>query len=274
MNELINVSGNGNNTISTLEIAEMMEMNHYKVLEKLEGTKDKKTKGIIPILNAHDFVVVDYFIKTSYIDGKGEERPCYDVTRLGCDFLANKFTGEKGILFTAKYVKRFAEMEEIILSDEHLKSKLLLSIYDGGQNAILASKQLSELEVNEATAPLIAENKELKPKAEFHDAIQVSETSVSFGDFSATLQNNKELKSSKLGRNTVMEWCRDQGYLCSSYDLKNKPSQQMLSGGYMEYKENTNERNGRIFITYKPLLTGKGQIWLTKKLIDYYEEAA
>ena len=89
-------------------------MKHYKVLEKLDGTKDRKTKGIIEILNAHDFVVVDYFIKSSYVDAKGEDRPCYLVTKLGCDFLANKFTGEKGILFTAKYVKRFDEMERTI----------------------------------------------------------------------------------------------------------------------------------------------------------------
>jgi len=46
------------NTITTLEIAEMLGTKHYKVLEKLEGTKDGKTKGIIDILNAHDFVVV------------------------------------------------------------------------------------------------------------------------------------------------------------------------------------------------------------------------
>lgn len=272
MNELINVSGNDNNTISTLEIAEMTEISHAKLIRKLEG--DSTHIGIIPILTKAQLGSSEYFIESVYKDGSGKENKCYEVTRLGCDFLANKFTGEKGILFTAKYVKRFAEMEKIIFSNEQLKSKLLLSIYDGGQSAVLASKQLSELEVKEATALLIAENKELKPKAEFHDAIKVSETSVSFGDFSATLQNNKELKSSKLGRNTIMEWCREQGYLCSSYDLKNKPSQQMLSGGYMEYEENTNERNGRIFITYKPLLTGKGQIWLTKKLIEYYREVA
>lgn len=36
------------------------------------------------------------------------------MTKLGCDFLANKFTGEKGILFTARYVKRFHEMEEAL----------------------------------------------------------------------------------------------------------------------------------------------------------------
>ena len=108
------------NTITTIEIAEMLGMKHYKVLEKLEGTKDRKTKGIIDILNAHDFVVDDYFIKSSYIDAKGETRPCYLVTKLGCDFLANKFTGEKGILFTAKYVKRFDEMEQTIKNPYNL----------------------------------------------------------------------------------------------------------------------------------------------------------
>ena len=113
MNEL-KINGTMNQTITTLEIADMLEMKHYKILEKLEGTKDGKTKGIIEILNAHDFVAVDYFIKSSYKDSKSEIRPCYLVTKLGCDFLANKFTGEKGIIFTAKYVKRFDEMEQQI----------------------------------------------------------------------------------------------------------------------------------------------------------------
>lgn len=56
--------------------------------------------------------VTDYFIKSTYRTEQNKEMPCYQVTRLGCDFLANKFTGEKGVLFTARYVKRFHEMEE------------------------------------------------------------------------------------------------------------------------------------------------------------------
>ena len=96
-------------TITTLEVAEMMETDHWKLLRKLEG--DKKSAGIIKILNDNNFVVADYFIKSAYVDVKGKERPCYEVTRLGCDFLANKSTGEKGVLFTARYVKRFYELE-------------------------------------------------------------------------------------------------------------------------------------------------------------------
>lgn len=96
-------------TITTLEIAEMMEVEHADILKKLEGRKDRK--GYIQILNEGQMSVVDFFSRSSYVDAKGEERPCYDVTRLGCDFLANKATGEKGVLFTARYVKRFNEME-------------------------------------------------------------------------------------------------------------------------------------------------------------------
>lgn len=99
-------------TITTLEVAEMMETEHWKLLRKLDG--DKKSDGIIKILTDNNFVVSDYFIPSSYKDASGKENKCYQVTKLGCDFLANKSTGEKGILFTARYVKRFYEMEHQI----------------------------------------------------------------------------------------------------------------------------------------------------------------
>ena len=38
----------------------MLKMKHYKVLEKLDDTKDRKTKGIIDVLTDHNFVVSDY----------------------------------------------------------------------------------------------------------------------------------------------------------------------------------------------------------------------
>lgn len=42
--------------------------------------------------------------------------------------------------------------------------------------------------------------------------------------------------------------------------------------GYMEYEENPYDQNGRKYVTYKPLLTGRGQIWLTKKLTEYLND--
>lgn len=99
----------GKATITTLEIAEMMEVEHKRLLRKLDGDKDRK--GYVQILAETQMGLSDFFIPSTYQDASGKENKCYEVTRLGCDFLANKFTGEKGVLFTARYVKRFYDME-------------------------------------------------------------------------------------------------------------------------------------------------------------------
>lgn len=99
-------------TITTLEVAEMMEVEHKRLLRKLEG--DKERKGYIQILTEAQMGLSDFFIPSSYKDASGKENKCYEVTRMGCDFLANKSTGEKGVIFTARYVKRFQEMENRI----------------------------------------------------------------------------------------------------------------------------------------------------------------
>lgn len=61
-----------------------------------------------------------------------------------------------------KFIDEYFAMREIINSNEMLKAKLVLAIYNGGQEGIEASKKLAELEVKEATAPLIEKNEELK----------------------------------------------------------------------------------------------------------------
>ena len=109
-----------NFTITTLEIAEMMEVPHYEILKKLEGTTksngDVKQVGIIPTLAKGKIPVSDYFIESIYMDGSGKKNKCYDCTKMGCELLANKFTGEKGIIFSAKYVERFNKMEAVLRS--------------------------------------------------------------------------------------------------------------------------------------------------------------
>lgn len=99
-------------TIPSYEVAEMMDKQHKEVLRMIQGSHDRR--GIIEVLNEHQMVPVDYFIESTYIDSKGEERVCYECTKLGCDMLANKMTGDKGIIFTAKYVKAFSDMQKAI----------------------------------------------------------------------------------------------------------------------------------------------------------------
>ena len=108
MNEVIAVR----NTLTSLEVAEMMEIEHAKLIRKLEG--DKKHVGIIPVLTEAQLGVSEYFNVSTYKDNSGKENKCYDITKKGCEMIAHKMTGEKGILFTAKYIERFHAMEDYI----------------------------------------------------------------------------------------------------------------------------------------------------------------
>lgn len=106
--------------ITTVEIAEAIGVTHKNILQKLEGTdrlcKGKRvhTDGIIEVLARLNFQPSDFFIQSSYCDSSGKENKCYQCTRKGCEFLAHKFSGEKGILFTAMYINRFHDMENRI----------------------------------------------------------------------------------------------------------------------------------------------------------------
>lgn len=80
----------------------MMEMSHKTILRKIDGSKDRAEYA--EILTKNQIALSDFFTLSSYKDPSGKENKCYLVTKLGCDFLANKFTGEKGILFTALLV--------------------------------------------------------------------------------------------------------------------------------------------------------------------------
>lgn len=65
-------------TISSREVAEMMERPHWKVLNMIEGKAGEV--GISKVLANNDFVVSEYFIESSYVDKKGETRKCYECT--------------------------------------------------------------------------------------------------------------------------------------------------------------------------------------------------
>ena len=108
---LKNNEGQAVQTIPSYEVAEMMEVEHAKVLRMIEG--DKTHIGIIPTLRKAQLGVSEYFIESTYkVENNNKIYKCYECTKLGCDLLANKITGEKGILFTARYVKKFNEMIE------------------------------------------------------------------------------------------------------------------------------------------------------------------
>lgn len=93
-------------TLTSLEVAEMIGKEHKNLLRDIDRYCNQ--------LNKLKIELVDFFQESTYIDGKGEERPCYKITKKGCEFVAHKLTGIKGTEFTAKYINRFHDMEEIL----------------------------------------------------------------------------------------------------------------------------------------------------------------
>ena len=131
-------------TISSIEVAEMLGKEHKELLKEIEGRKDGKNVGIIPVLERGNFHLSDYFIESSYQAGNRTYK-CYEVTKQGCEILGNKQQGEKGILFTAKYVERFNEMEQTILA-ANLSPELQMfnSIFQSVAKQELAMKEMSQ----------------------------------------------------------------------------------------------------------------------------------
>lgn len=77
---------------------------------KIEVVKDNKRKNA---RISDEFIDLDEFWKEStYINQQNREMPCYNITKKGCEFIAHKCTGKKGVVFTARYINRFHELEE------------------------------------------------------------------------------------------------------------------------------------------------------------------
>ena len=106
MKDLTIIKQNGGSYIDSREAADLIGKRHDHLLRDIAGYLNYLNNSNHPKIGG-----VDFFINSSYTDGKGEIRPCYLLSKMGCEMVANKLTGEKGVLFTAAYVKRFNEME-------------------------------------------------------------------------------------------------------------------------------------------------------------------
>ena len=96
--------------ITSMEVAQMVGKKHSELLKDIRRYVGQLDEGKIP--------VVDFFTESTYADSKGETRPCYLVTKKGCEFIAHKLTGQKGTEFTARYINRFHEMEKDLMNPQ------------------------------------------------------------------------------------------------------------------------------------------------------------
>lgn len=139
-NELINTSAI--ETIDSREVAEMVGIQHKDLLNKVRNYQQ--------ILESAKLRPQDFFIPSTYkVENNNKTYECYLLTKKGCEMVANKLTGEKGVIFTAKYVNRFAEMEQKIKLPKTDREILFLSVKvqeETAQRVDVLEEKVSDLE--------------------------------------------------------------------------------------------------------------------------------
>lgn len=177
MNELTVISQNGKLLVDSREVAEMVDKRHDHLLRDIKGYIDILEKATEPKIGVSDF-----FIASAYKDVRGRALPHYLLTRKGCDMVANKLTGGKGVIFTAMYVTKFEEMEKQLQAPmQQLSPQLQVLI-----NIELNQKRLEEeILVTKQEVRTIRDTIIINPKAEWRKECNriLNTIGMKLGDF-------------------------------------------------------------------------------------------
>ncbi|EHK7842602.1 phage antirepressor KilAC domain-containing protein [Escherichia coli] len=115
-------------------------------------------------------------------------------------------------------------------------------------------KQLLEQKAHQLNQQLVA----AAPKVDFADRVSGAK-GILIGNFAKVVG---------LKQNALFAWLRGNGILIASGGRKNVPFQQYINAGYFTVKEVVLDDEDGYQIRLTPQLTGKGQQWLTRKLLD------
>ena len=150
------------------------------------------------------------------------------------------------------------------------KEELILSLYNskGGQDAIFISKELTAIEVEEATRPLIEKNEKLENEVGKLrlELANIKSESIQLGEFGVWLKSHNP--SLKIGRNLIFKFCKDKGYVVVLYK-QNHASSFMVNNGYFENRSELVDAKHGIRDNNTIFITKKGMIRLIKEI---YEE--
>lgn len=257
--------GQAPRTINSREVAEMTGKKHNNLMRDI--------KGYVKVLEDNSKLSSpNFFIESTYVNSQNKVQPCYELTRKGCDMVANKMTGEKGILFTAAYVTRFEEMEkEIAMKQFNLPTTFKEAL-------------LMLVEAEEEKERLIADNNKKQellvaqaPKIDLYNDFVNQDNIYSVNEIA------KCLAIKNLGRNKLYKWLRwNKIFIGETYEAY----QRYINSGYVvhrvtsyevpKYEMVLDKKTGKKVKTVvetkkinetKAFFTAKGVEWLYKKLV-------
>lgn len=249
--------GTDKKCITDKTIAEIHNMKVFHVRELIKNNikRFKKDIDIIDLLSDDKFKIV---VDDLELKGSNRTKNIFLLSERGYAKLIKIMDTDLAWEIHDRLMDEYFTMREIINSNEQLKASLLLQIYNGGQEGVIASKQLTEIEVQESTTPLLNKIEEDKPLVEFAETISQASDSIDIGTFSKLVKD----QNIKIGRNKLFEWLRDNGYLMKS----NIPYQKYIDNNYFEIVEYTYKTSYGEKLTTKTLITGLGQIKIIEKL--------
>ena len=100
-------------TLDSREVAEMVGKEHKNLM--------RDVRSYVKELGELKIEPTDFFRENTYKTEQNKTLPRYDITKKGCEFIAHKLTGIKGTEFTARYINRFHDMEDIIREENPKK---------------------------------------------------------------------------------------------------------------------------------------------------------
>jgi Rha family phage regulatory protein len=244
MKDLEIIKQHGQLIVESRQVAEMVDKPHNDLMKSIRQYCDYLGQG--------NFSLTDFFIESTYLSEQKKVLPCYLITKKGCDMVANKMTGEKGILFTATYVTRFEEMEKQLTAPQ---------IPQTLPEALRA--YATEVENHIKAKALIEEQ---KPKVLFADSVAGSHNSILINELAKILHQ----KGVQVGQNRLFKLLREQGYLCKQAgENYNLPTQRSMDLGVMEVKKSAVVTGkGDTFVTRTTKITPKGQLYFVNHFLN------
>lgn len=200
MDQLKVVSINGQLVTESREVAKLIDRPHNDLM--------KTIRTYIKYLGQGDFSQSEFFIESTYKNSQNKEQPCFLLSRKGCDMIANKLNGLKGVTFTASYVTKFEQMENQ-LSEQVKPSYTIGDPIKRAEAWISEHKERLQLEAK--TKMLEQQVSEYEPKITYVDEILRSKnllvTTQIAEDYGMTAQSfNKLLHESGVQYKMNGQW--------------------------------------------------------------------
>lgn len=174
-----------------------------------------------------------------YLGGNGQQRKCYNLPRRETEILITGYD----------VVRRAAVIDRWFQLESNQTPVLPASFADALQ---LAADQARQIEQQQQQIDIAA------PKVDFAERIAKVDQGIKLGEYA---------KAVNLGPHKIFAILRDMKILISGCQGYNLPMQQYIDSCYFIVRQSTYGPEDDTRIANTALITGKGELWLTNKLV-------